>query len=37
MKTDLCFIRSGGAIVKGYRDQMMEIWNGRDLNVRTQR
>ena len=30
-----CFIRSGGAEVKGYRDDIVEMWNGRDLSVRT--
>ena len=30
-----CYVRSGGDKVKGYRDSVMEMWNGRDLNVRT--
>ena len=30
-----CYVRSGGDKAKGYRDSVMEMWNGRDLNVRT--
>ena len=31
-----CYIRSGGREVKGYRDRGIEMWNGRDLSVRTE-
>ena len=30
-----CFIRSGGVGVEGYRDRIFEMWNGRDLGVRS--
>ena len=30
-----CFIRSGGTKVKGFRDRIMEMWNGRDVRTRS--